>query len=371
MDVAAQTSRLIIALPARRLRGPAAGLVLISILACSQAARAAWPSDESWTFTLRFENDLFADTDRFYTSGIKLSWISPELHWFQDLPWFRSEKWLNRWGNRLANALPFSADKTRQRNLSLSVGQMMFTPEHVARRDLILTDRPYAGWLYGSVAFHSKTYRRLDTFELQAGLTGPWSLAEQAQDLVHKLRGLDRARGWDNQIDTELGFAAIYEYKYRIIPRHDFAGLWGVDAIAHAGGAVGTVFTYANWGLEARLGWNIPTDFGTGLIRPAGETNAPSDTRDPRYAAGGGEFSLHLFAAATGRLVARDIFLDGNTFSNSHHVAKEPLVGDAVFGVSLIWRNFKLSYARVLRTREFELQDNSQKFGSVSLSYTY
>ena len=74
---------------------------------------------------------------------------------------------------------------------------------------------------------------------------------------------------------------------------------------------------------------------------------------------------------ATGRLVARDNFLDGNTFSDSHHVDKEPLVGDAGFGVSLIWRNLKVSYARVLRTREFELQANSQRFGSISLSYIY
>lgn len=348
-----------------------AALLLSVNLLYVPAARAERPPDESWTFTFRFENDLFADTDRFYTNGLKLNWVSPELQWFQDLPWFRNNTWLSRWGNRLVEALPYSADRERQRNLSLSVGQMMFTPEDIERRDLIVDDRPYAGWLYGSVAFHSKTYRRLDTFELQAGLTGPWSLAEQAQDLVHELRGIKRAQGWDNQIDTEPGLAAVYEYKYRIIPRHDFTGQWGVDAIVHAGAAAGTVYTYVNWGLEARAGWNIPADFGTGLIRPAGETDAPSDTRDPRYAADRREFSLHLFAAASGRLVARDIFLDGNTFSDSHDVEKETLVGDVVLGASMVWRSFKLSYAQVLRTGEFERQHGIQKFGSISLSYTY
>ncbi|MBW2610489.1 MAG: DUF2219 family protein [Deltaproteobacteria bacterium] len=31
------------------------------------------------TFSLYFENDVFAHTDHGYTSGIKLSWISPDL----------------------------------------------------------------------------------------------------------------------------------------------------------------------------------------------------------------------------------------------------------------------------------------------------
>jgi len=350
----------------RRTRAPAAAALF---LFCT-AAHAAPPPQESWTFTGRLENDLFADTDRFYTNGIKLSWVSPDLQWFQDLDWFKRDARLNRWGNLLVDALPFSGDPERQRNLALSVGQMMYTPRDIEREDLIVDDRPYAGWLYGSVAFHSKTYRVLDTFEIQAGLTGPWSLAENAQDLVHELRGIDKARGWDNQIDTELAFALVYDRKYRILPRVDLGSGLGVDAIGYAGGALGTAFTYAGAGLETRLGWNLPADFGSALIRPAGETNAPADTADPRYAAAGG-WSFHVFAAATGRVVARDIFLDGNTFSDSHNVDKESVVGDLVVGASAIWGRFKLSYAQAWRTPEFEGQDGSQQFGSVSLSFTY
>ncbi|HEY7840173.1 MAG TPA: lipid A deacylase LpxR family protein [Gammaproteobacteria bacterium] len=336
----------------------------------SAAAGAAPPPHESWTFTGRLENDLFAGTDRFYTNGIKLSWVSPDLQWFQDLDWFKRDARLNRWGNLLVDALPFSDDKERQRNLSLSVGQMMYTPRDIDREDLIVDDRPYAGWLYGSIAFHSKTYRVLDTFEIQAGLTGPWSLAENAQDLIHGLRGIDKARGWDNQIDTELAFALVYDRKYRVLPRVDLGSGWGADAIGYAGGAVGTVFTHASAGLEARFGWNLPMDFGSALIRPAGETNAPADTADPRYDPSV-RWSVHVFAAATGRLVARDIFLDGNTFSDSHNVDKETLVGDLVVGASAIYGRFKLSYAQAWRTAEFEGQKGSQQFGSISLSFTY
>lgn len=80
---------------------------------------------------------------------------------------------------------------------------------------------------------------------------------------------------------------------------------------------------------------------------------------------------MHAFAAATGRLVLRDIFLEGNTFRDSHSVDKEFLVGDFIVGVSLIFDSLKLSYAQVFRTKEFKGQDSGHHFGSVSISYTY
>ncbi|NIT29348.1 MAG: DUF2219 family protein, partial [Candidatus Aminicenantes bacterium] len=87
--------------------------------------------------------------------------------------------------------------------------------------------------------------------------------------------------GWDNQIDTELGIAFIYDRKYRLVPDLGFSGQWGVDTIINAGAAAGNIFTHVNSGIEMRFGWNLPADFGTSLIRPAGDTEAPADTDDP------------------------------------------------------------------------------------------
>ena len=334
----------------------------------SFAAKA--PSD-SWTFTLRFENDLFAATDQFYTNGIKLNWISPDLNWFRELSWLRKERTIQNGIDGVLQHLPYSEDKSRQRHVSLSAGQMMYTPGDIKTRTLIPNDRPYAGWLYASAAFHTKTFSKLDTFEIVAGFTGKWSLAEQAQDFIHSLRGIDKANGWDNQIDTELGIALIYDHKHRYIPQPEFSEHWGMDVITDYGGAVGNAFTHLNAGFEIRAGWNLPADFGTALIRPAGDTSAPANRKDPRYQNEIKSFSFHLFASATGRLVIRDIFLDGNTFSHSHSIDKKNLVGDFVIGASLSYRRVKISYAHVLRTREFEGQPDPQQFGSVSISYTY
>ena len=120
----------------------------------------------SWTFTLRFENDLFAQTDQYYTNGIKLNWISPDLDWFRELPWLKKDEAVQNGIDRILKQLPYSEDTSRQRHVSLSVGQLLYTPADIKSRDLIPDDRPYAGWLYGSAAFHSKTFFRLDTFEI-------------------------------------------------------------------------------------------------------------------------------------------------------------------------------------------------------------
>jgi hypothetical protein len=67
----------------------------------------------------------------------------------------------------------------------------------------------------------------------------------------------------------------------------------------------------------------------------------------------------------------RDIFLDGNSWRNSHSVSKEPLVGEAAVGVSAIFERWKLSFARVHRSREFEGQPSGHSYGSLSASYNY
>ncbi len=346
-------------------------ILLIILVTLSRSVLADKPPHESWTFSFGFENDLFADTDRFYTNGIKLNWISPELKWFEDLEWIKRDAFLSDTLKQFIKLLPYNEDPNRQRHFSFSIGQKIFTPEDINNFNLVTTDRPYAAWLYGDIAFHSKNERQLDTFGVQLGLIGDFALGEEAQDLVHSIRGIAKANGWDNQLDNEIGLALIYDRKQRLIRRTDVKGLFGFDSIIHIGGAAGNVFTHLNTGAEFRIGWNIPTDFGSALIRPAGNTNAPADAHDPRYLSGKDALSFYFFGAVNGRWVLRDIFLDGNTFSDSHSVDKESLVGEFIIGSSMVFKNIKLSYAQVFRSKEFELQRSGQSFGSISISYTY
>lgn len=318
-------------------------------------------AEQAWTFSIYFENDLFTHTDQHYTNGVKLTWISSDLTSYKEI-----DK-MPQWCFPLIRCLPFINEPGLQRNIAFSIGQNIFTPEDTSRYDLIEDDRPYAGWLYGSIAFHSKNEFRLDSMEIQLGIIGPQSYAEQAQIFVHKIRGLDRPNGWENQLKNEVGLNFIFERKWRVIEANPGPGF---DFIPHFGASMGTVSTYANTGFESRIGWYIPRDFGTSIIRPAGDTNAPVDEQDPRFFGFRG-FSLYLFVSVDGRAVLRDIFLDGNTFTDSHSVDKKHFVADLSAGISIIYHRFKLSYAQVYRTEEFEGQNGGHTFGSLTFSLTF
>lgn len=325
--------------------------------------KSAEGKEKLGTFSLYIENDIFANTDQGYTNGIKFSWISP------DWTGYAEAGKLPDWSLSYVHWLPFINKPGFQRNLALCMGQNMYTPEDISHEDLIEDDRPYAGWTYLGIAFHSKNEHRLDTMEFQLGIVGPASGAEQVQEIVHRKIDSQSPNGWGNQLKNELGLAIIYELKLRVLQGGDKEGP-GFDAIAHLGGTLGNIYTYANAGMEARAGWNIPLDFGNSIIRPGGDTNAPASVLDPRLS-GENDYSLYVFSAVCGRAVLRDIFLDGNTFADSHSVDKKYFVADFCVGVSFMLYRFKLSYAHVFRTEEFYGQKGNPSFGSITLSFCW
>lgn len=313
-------------------------------------------------FNLYYENDLFTGTDGNYTSGSKLSWVSANLADFINDPCL--PKWV-RQVNRFSQTLQPGAFDTR--NMVVSIGQSMYTPTDQYRSDLIIDDRPYAGWLYVGFAYNARNARIMDTVEIDVGMVGPASLARQTQNTIHDWRGIDRFNGWDNQLNNELGIQFVKERKNKVLVINQ-AGGPKIDAITHYGFSLGNVRTHLNAGLEMRIGTFIPDDFGTSAIRPASDSNAPLPINASRRLSGGG---IHAFVAVDGRAVARNIFLDGNTFSDSHSVAKEYLVGDVSAGIAWQWTGGKITYAQYWRSKEFRQQKDAQSFGSITLSLEY
>jgi lipid A 3-O-deacylase len=328
---------------------------LFSLFAASPLLAAEEPS-LPWAANIYFENDLFTGTDSNYTNGVKITVISPDLVSFVE-----SGK-LPAWSLPYIYRLPFinNPDPALKRKVEFSFGQNMYTPDDTTRSDLILDDRPYAGWTYFATAFHTRSIGQMDTIELQMGIVGPASLAEETQKTVHSLRDLQRPNGWDNQLKNEPGLEAIYERKWRPDPIYS-RDAFALDVIGHLGCALGNVATYANTGFETRLGWNLPDDFGASLIRPAGNTSFSF-----RQQRGG-----YFFVGVNGRAVLRDIFLDGNTFADSHSVDKKYFVADLAGGVAIYFEQFKLTWTQVLRTKEFDGQPDDHEFGSLSLTFFY
>ena len=204
---------------------------------------------------------------------------------------------------------------------------------------------------------------------LNVGVVGSWSYAQEAQRLVHDLRGLDHPNGWDNQLHNELGVVATYQREWRW-PRHERRVGFDWELLPHAGLALGNVQTYANLGGELRAGLNLPDDFGTAAIGPAATTSTPVDGRQgadrSRF-----DLGLYVFARADGFAVAHNIFLDGNTFGDSPSVDRKWLVGELSVGAAVNYKNTKFAYAFVYRTEEFSGQKEAQVFGTVSVNFAF
>ena len=318
------------------------------------------PEKQLKTFTFYWENDSVTGTDQDYSNGLKLTWIKPYP--------------TNATGHRpvkdwIFKHLPFMQDPDSPRATAVSIGQYIYTPKDTERSDLIVEDRPYAGYTFMGFGFISRTGSRRNVWELEIGMIGPWSLAENTQNTFHDIIHTRRAEGWNHQLGNEPGLEAIYETKWRLGALSNSYGL-GIDFIPHIGAQAGNVATVLKAGLEVRFGWFIPRDFGTCPIRPGCDAgnSLVGDLEDPVQQR---DFSCYLFAATEGRAVLRDIFLDGNTFRDSHHVDKEIYVADLMGGIAMSYKRLKLSYALVLRTPEFKQRKDNHAFGTVQLSYMY
>ena len=325
--------------------------------------QAAAPDSADGTLSIYFENDLFAGTDRYYTNGVSLSWSSTDLAKFSDTPYASPLL-------PLLNAIPFVNRPDYQKNLTFSLGQNIYTPDNTETPDLVRGGRPYAGWLYGGFGLVLKNANVRHTFALNIGVVGSYSYAEETQRLVHEARGFDVPKGWDNQLHNELGVVGVYEVAWRW-PRHERRVGLGWDFIPHAGIAVGNVYDYVNLGGELRVGVNLPDDFGTAGISPGSTTSTPLEGNQRAERARFFDLGLYVFARAEGRAVARNIFLDGNTFGNSPSVDHKWAVADLSVGASVNYHNTKFTYALVYRSEEFEGQGEGQIFGSVTVNFAF
>jgi lipid A 3-O-deacylase len=320
--------------------------------------------DDYGTFTFYLENDVFTGTDREYTNGMKLTWIS------QDLTDYCNNPHVPEWGRSVIDCLPFVNEPGFTRNISISVGQNMYAPEDLERTDLVPDQRPYAGIAYLAVGFHSKNSRRMDTLEIDLGILGPHSYAEQVQKTWHNWIDTTEPMGWDHQLKDEPILNVFYERKWKVLQSQGLEG-FAYDFIPHLGCSLGNAFTGANFGGQFRFGWNLPNDFGTFLIRPGSDTNAPVDGNDPRFFPAFERFGIHLFAGVYARAVLRNILLDGNTFRDSHSVDKKGFVVHMMTGVGILIHRYKLSCAYVRQTREYDTQKEKQEYGAITVSCSF
>ncbi len=327
---------------------------LVCLCLCVVLAAPAAAQDKP-RFTLFFDNDIFDSTDEYYTNGIKLEWLSAvrgaeagKTPWWRKLPFVRSAAY-------------------EHYNLAFAFGQAMYTPSNISLPDPPLDDRPYAGWLYANFDVVAKNARRMDLVRVGLGVVGPSAGAEDTQNAVHKLISSRNDEGWDTQLADEPGLVLHWHRRWRTLEHRTPRG-WGFDVVPTVGVDLGNVSTRATFQAEIRLGYNIPTDFGTAVLQPGAEIlTTDSDTEASPH-----RFRFYVMVMPYGWVVGRNIFLDGNTWEDSRSVDKETLVGGAAAGFAVSIGRFELTFANIWRSDEFATQANSnQAYGDLTVSWAF
>lgn len=297
-----------------------------------------------------FENDFFSNADAKYTSGAKLSavYFIPEA-------------------DSVFEEIPFINDKSKAHFVSMGIAQQIFTPINTNESELVQNERPYAGWLYFEYGVHESTGSELDSLTIQVGVVGEYSGAEATQKAIHSLRKIDSPNGWDNQLNNELGINLNYQHKWRFVPKK----VYGVESnfIPFVEGSLGNIRTELKVGTLMRFGWNPIEDFGSSSIDIGGENGIPiqNSCLCPRYE----QWSFTFNVTLAGKAVARNIFLDGNTFSRSHSISKEAFVGYTSLGLSMRYKYYAFDYISTDFTKQFSVEQGDRKYGSLLFSYVY
>lgn len=312
--------------------------ILITLLLCWNSGRA----DQGWeghSLHLNWENDATRDSDRHYTQGARIRYLS-------------SDTATPGWLQKTSRAIPACGFEISATKFGLEVGQEIYTPEDLEASLPIPNDHPYAGWLYGAMILQRRGpgpagIPVLEELRLDLGVIGPESLAEDTQKVWH---GRD-PRGWDNQLETEPGFAFRYERAYLLRARSQT--LWTADLIPRGDASLGNVDTHFGLGAMLQLGYNIPNQFEV----PGSKTYK--------------EFGAYLFIGGGGRVVLRNIFLDGNTWRSSESVDREWFVADGSVGVTFVLKAIELTAAHRYRTREFKGQHHADSYGSATVSFKF
>lgn len=271
--------------------------------------------------------------DRHYTNGLKLTFSdNPDYRWLREFGYF----------NDFA-----PADTNVQTAMGYSIGQNIYTPDHVAepakRYD---KDMPFAGWLYSSIYIQRQYQYNFEHFELDLGLIGPSSQADNAQTNIHKMVGLDKPKGWSDQLQDEFHANVTYRRKFLFCDNILLPTDW-TDWIGDYSVTAGSLFRHAEAGITWRLGEYRPNDFGPAFIH-----HVKAATFVPPEAFR----SFYVFIRVAGRFVQFNRFLTG--LDATHAVG--------YLSGGLVWQkdDLEIGYSQTVHSNQFHEQKRTDAFAT-------
>lgn len=138
-------------------------------------------------YTIRYENDLFAGTDQYYSQGIFLQYDHADINL----------NWLNKFFFKVPDV---------QRSLQTGVAQKVYTPSTITVDSLLVGERPYAA-TYGYTAKFSSSNKSKNytlSWSLNTGWIGKPAFGKETQTAIHRWTNNNKPLGWQYQLNTGL-----------------------------------------------------------------------------------------------------------------------------------------------------------------------
>jgi hypothetical protein len=313
------------------------------------AAHATPQQDPASIITLQVENDavstLKGTSDQYYTSGLRLGYVSPTTA----VPGFLSDLGQGLWGDGV-------------QRVSLNLTQSLFTPRDTQAFNPNPKDRPYAAILALTGQLIHDTDDARSVLSIEAGAIGPIAQGEEVQNGFHSIIGDTPNRGWSHQLSNEFIGEITPERTWRL--HLASAGPVDFDVLPNITVGLGNLRDYAMVGAVFRMGQGLDSDFGVSRIQPGiSGTDAYTPTRP---------LAWYVFAGADGQAVGHDITLNGNTFAGGPHVGVKWDVAEMELGAAIMMYGVRVTYSQTWQTQEFRTQKGGLfNFGSLAASVRF
>ncbi|MBP6978466.1 MAG: lipid A deacylase LpxR family protein [Bacteroidales bacterium] len=236
-------------------------------------------------FCIDFDNDIFTNTDRYYTSGIRFDWVNPLLN------------------RSFMTKLMIPLYHPARNYYGLSLVHRMYTPWDPHIDSITRGDRPFSSYLYLGFFKVSnslgKRYRQQSGFN--AGIIGTAALGKQIQEVIH----FSEINGWQHQVSNDI----ILDYHF-----HTEAGLIkgkSLEIGAFADANAGTLYDrigigpYLIAGKYDRISLDQIAEETWGQINPTS-----------------GKIQFFLYYRFKTTLVGYDATLQGGMFSENEYTLK-------------------------------------------------
>lgn len=287
--------------------------------------------------SLTTDNDLYVsiNRDRYYTNGFFLEYRYLAKNENKNL-----EKKIIEW----------------------QIGHEMYTPNKAIVINVILHDRPFAAYIYGSFGIQ-KVYKnnKILKTSLQLGMIGTNAYGKELQDFIHNIYGFRKAIGWKYQIKNALG--VNFDAAYSSFLLKDESNTFDVSWVNTA--RLGTVYTNISSGVYMRIGFKPLTKMINSI---AFNTNLNDENTNSLR-----ETESFFFVKPTLRYAFYDATLQGSFLNTSSEVTKEliPLVFNIGIGFKFTANRFNFGYTFNYNTSKSKglKYTSGNKFGTINVNY--